>query len=67
MFLQAFGVGAFEEDDDDVYTVDHLSNYHQTLGGDEEDDRFGWTAPKGRQPGKLSAGSYFPYLIRKFS
>ncbi|XP_064599154.1 G patch domain-containing protein 1-like [Liolophura sinensis] len=46
---QAFGVGALEEDDDDVYTVDHLSNYHQTLGGDEEDDRFGWTAPKGRQ------------------
>ena len=31
---QAFGVGAFEEDDDDVYTSEDLSKYDYALGGD---------------------------------
>lgn len=48
---QAFGVGAFEEEDDDIYGIESLSNYDREIG--EGDDRkqlstFGWTAPKHR-------------------
>lgn len=48
---QAFGVGAFEEEDDDIYGIESLSNYDREIC--EGDDRkklstFGWTAPKHR-------------------
>ncbi|XP_036391019.1 G patch domain-containing protein 1 [Megalops cyprinoides] len=44
---QAFGVGAMEEDDDDIYHRDSLSNYYTELGGEEkEDGLYGWTAPQ---------------------
>ncbi|KAK3085935.1 hypothetical protein FSP39_010983 [Pinctada imbricata] len=43
---QAFGVGALEDDDDDIYSVDHLSNYDITMTmEDERGDTLGWTAP----------------------
>ena len=46
-FQQAFGVGAFEVDDDDVYSTDHMSKYDRILGGEEPGDgKYGWTAPK---------------------
>ncbi|KAI0236303.1 G patch domain-containing protein 1 [Lamellibrachia satsuma] len=45
---QAFGIGAFEDEDDDIYTVDHLSNYDRVLGGPEKDKLHGWTAPRHR-------------------
>ncbi|XP_031442674.1 G patch domain-containing protein 1 [Clupea harengus] len=45
---QAFGVGAMEEDDDEeVYHKDAMSNYDTILGGEEPGDGlFGWTAPQ---------------------
>ena len=57
--FQAFGVGALEEEDDDIYAVDHLSNYDISMGGeDERGDTFGWTAP-GRGRGKGERGDTF--------
>ncbi|KAL7043170.1 hypothetical protein ACKWTF_001419 [Chironomus riparius] len=32
---QAFGVGALEEDDDDIYAMDDMRNYDRTLGDDK--------------------------------
>ncbi|KAG9341985.1 hypothetical protein JZ751_018302 [Albula glossodonta] len=44
---QAFGVGALEEEDDDIYHRDALSNYDTMLGGEEPGDGlYGWTAPQ---------------------
>ncbi|GFR61816.1 G patch domain-containing protein 1 [Elysia marginata] len=44
---QAFGVGAFEDEDEDIYAVDSLSNYDITMQPDDErDSKFGWTAPR---------------------
>ncbi|KAJ7311927.1 hypothetical protein JRQ81_006247 [Phrynocephalus forsythii] len=44
---QAFGVGALEEEDDDIYATESLSKY-DTVMKDEEpgDGLYGWTAPK---------------------
>uniref|UniRef100_A0A1I7SVN0 G-patch domain-containing protein n=1 Tax=Bursaphelenchus xylophilus TaxID=6326 RepID=A0A1I7SVN0_BURXY len=36
---QAFGVGAFEEDDDDVYANEDISKYDFAIGGDESEIR----------------------------
>lgn len=44
---QAFGVGAMEDDDDDIYHRDTMSNYDKVLGGEEPGDGlYGWTAPQ---------------------
>ncbi|XP_067905115.1 G patch domain-containing protein 1 isoform X2 [Heterodontus francisci] len=44
---QAFGVGALEEDDDDIYARDTLSQYDTVLREEEPGDGlFGWTAPQ---------------------
>ncbi|XP_072926604.1 G patch domain-containing protein 1 isoform X2 [Hemitrygon akajei] len=44
---QAFGVGALEEDDDDIYARDSLSRYDSVLGEVETGDGlYGWTAPQ---------------------
>ncbi|XP_067854309.1 G patch domain-containing protein 1 isoform X2 [Heptranchias perlo] len=44
---QAFGVGALEEDDDDIYARDTLSRYDTVLREEEPGDGlFGWTAPQ---------------------
>ncbi|KAM3920621.1 G patch domain-containing protein 1 isoform 2-T2 [Leptodactylus fuscus] len=44
---QAFGVGALEDEDDDIYRVDSLSKYDTVLREEESGDGlFGWTAPK---------------------
>ncbi|PVD20833.1 hypothetical protein C0Q70_18994 [Pomacea canaliculata] len=45
---QAFGVGALEEEDEDIYAVDSLSNYDQTMEIND-DQHFGWTAPGSRK------------------
>jgi len=43
----AFGVGAFEEDDDDIYAVDTMDNYDVITGSSKEkNDDFGWTRPQ---------------------
>lgn len=45
--LQAFGVGALEDDDEDVYHRDSMSKYDTVLGGEEPGDGlYGWTAPQ---------------------
>lgn len=50
--FKAFGVGALEEDDEDVYSQDHLSNYDMTMDL-EEDIHMGWTAPgRGKKQGE---------------
>ncbi|XP_066510222.1 G patch domain-containing protein 1-like [Hoplias malabaricus] len=44
---QAFGVGAMEDDDDDIYHRDAMANYDTVLGGEEPGDGlYGWTAPQ---------------------
>lgn len=45
--VQGFGVGAMEEEDDDIYHRDVMSNYDTILGGEEPGDGlYGWTAPQ---------------------
>lgn len=45
--VQAFGVGAMEEEDDDIYHRDAMANYDVVLGGEEPGDGlYGWTAPQ---------------------
>ncbi|XP_046329566.2 G patch domain-containing protein 1-like [Haliotis rufescens] len=48
----AFGVGALEDDDEDIYATDHMSDYDMTMGSEEKDDKFGWTAPGHCEKGK---------------
>uniref|UniRef100_A0A8C2AIL5 G patch domain containing 1 n=1 Tax=Cyprinus carpio TaxID=7962 RepID=A0A8C2AIL5_CYPCA len=44
---QAFGVGAMENEDADIYHKDSMSNYDTVLGGEEPGDGlYGWTAPQ---------------------
>ncbi|XP_068811376.1 G patch domain-containing protein 1 isoform X1 [Struthio camelus] len=44
---QAFGVGALEEEDDDIYATETLSKYDTVLKEEEPGDGlYGWTAPK---------------------
>ncbi|XP_049572966.1 G patch domain-containing protein 1 isoform X2 [Syngnathus scovelli] len=42
---QAFGVGALEDDDEDVYRRDAMSKYDTVLGDEPGDGLYGWTAP----------------------
>ncbi|KAK6185830.1 hypothetical protein SNE40_007977 [Patella caerulea] len=44
---KGFGVGALEDDDDDIYGVDHLSNYDMSMDIEDDNHLSGWTAPKG--------------------
>ncbi|XP_076988356.1 G patch domain-containing protein 1 [Tamandua tetradactyla] len=44
---QAFGVGALEEEDDDIYATEALSKYDTILKDEEPGDGlYGWTAPR---------------------
>ncbi|XP_073461883.1 G patch domain-containing protein 1 isoform X1 [Aquarana catesbeiana] len=43
---QAFGVGALEDEDDDIYGTDSMSKYDTVLKEESGDNLFGWTAPK---------------------
>lgn len=47
LFSKAFGVGALEEEDDDIYATETLSKYDTVLKDEEPGDGlYGWTAPK---------------------
>lgn len=46
---QAFGVGALEEDDEDIYATEDMSHYDFSLGGPKEDE-------KAKKKGKTSTG-----------
>lgn len=64
----AFGVGALEEDDDDIYTLDSFSNYDQSIGGPEVDDNlFGWTAPGRNKPGEHLPSNYVGKILDGFT
>ncbi|KAM3828770.1 G patch domain-containing protein 1 [Vipera latastei] len=44
---QAFGVGALEEEDEDIYAVESFSKYDTVLKDEEPGDGlYGWTAPR---------------------
>ena len=43
LYRQAFGVGAFEDDDDDIYGVDSLSNYDISMSKEDEKFNHGWS------------------------
>ena len=62
--MQAFGVGALEEEDDDIYVTDSLCNYDQSMEMDDTEQLFGWTAPNvhkgGNQRGECHC-SAFPF------
>nr|CAB3250453.1 G patch domain-containing protein 1-like [Phallusia mammillata] len=43
---QAFGVGAFEEEDEDIYTTDSMRNYDAIMSEEKNpDSTYGWTRP----------------------
>ncbi|NXD28859.1 GPTC1 protein, partial [Spelaeornis formosus] len=56
---QAFGVGALEEEDDDIYATDTLSKYDTVLKDEEPGDGlYGWTAPKQYKSKKRPEGEF---------
>nr|XP_055061856.1 G patch domain-containing protein 1 isoform X1 [Misgurnus anguillicaudatus] len=62
---QAFGVGAMEEEDDDIYHKDSMSNYDAVLGGEEPGDGlYGWTAPQQYTKKKNDSNRDAAYLGR---
>uniref|UniRef100_UPI00398ECF7C G patch domain-containing protein 1 n=1 Tax=Pristiophorus japonicus TaxID=55135 RepID=UPI00398ECF7C len=66
---QAFGVGALEEDDADIYARDTLSRYDTVLAEEEPGDGlYGWTAPQQYKKTKgLDAPGYIGKLLEGFS
>ena len=63
---QAFGVGALEDEDEDVYSTDAMSNYDQTMELDDSEQLFGWTAP-GARKGKKGLFVCFVLFMCVFS
>jgi G patch domain-containing protein 1 len=60
---QAFGIGALEDEDDDIYDTDHLSNYNRVVDSAMPgDSQFGWT---GGQPGASDGSDTVNNLFRK--
>ncbi|XP_051946776.1 G patch domain-containing protein 1 isoform X2 [Xyrauchen texanus] len=60
---QAFGVGAMEEEDDDIYHKDSMTNYDTVLGGkDPGDGLYGWTAPQQYTKKKNDSNQNAAYL-----
>ncbi|KAM3877449.1 G patch domain-containing protein 1 [Diretmus argenteus] len=67
---QAFGVGALEDDDEDVYQRDAMSNYDTELGGEEPGDGlYGWTAPQQytKKRDKSKDSSYLGKILEGFT
>ncbi|KAM7424785.1 hypothetical protein PAMA_000916 [Pampus argenteus] len=67
---QAFGVGALEEDDEDVYHRDSMSRYDTVLGGEEPGDGlYGWTAPQqyGKKRDKSKDALYLGKILEGFT
>uniref|UniRef100_A0A8D2ZMQ3 G-patch domain-containing protein n=1 Tax=Scophthalmus maximus TaxID=52904 RepID=A0A8D2ZMQ3_SCOMX len=63
---QAFGVGALEDEDEDVYHKDSMSRYDTELGGEEPGDGlYGWTAPQ--QYTKRRDASYLGKILEGFT
>nr|XP_023646196.1 G patch domain-containing protein 1 isoform X10 [Paramormyrops kingsleyae] len=68
---EAFGVGALEDADADIYDRDALSNYDSVLGGEEPGDGlFGWTAPaqyNKKTKGSSRDASYLGKILEGFT
>ncbi|CAB1448799.1 unnamed protein product [Pleuronectes platessa] len=67
---QAFGVGALEDDDEDVYQRDSMSRYDTELGGEEPGDGlYGWTAPQQytKKRDKNKDASYLGKILEGFT
>ncbi|XP_028258548.1 G patch domain-containing protein 1 isoform X2 [Parambassis ranga] len=67
---QAFGVGALEDDDEDVYHRDSMSKYDTVLGGEEPGDGlYGWTAPQQytQRTGRSRDASYLGKILEGFT
>ncbi|XP_034535760.1 G patch domain-containing protein 1 isoform X2 [Notolabrus celidotus] len=67
---QAFGVGALEDDDEDVYHRDSMSRYDKVLGGEEPGDGlYGWTAPQQykKNRDKSRDASYLGKILEGFT
>ncbi|XP_059214051.1 G patch domain-containing protein 1 isoform X2 [Centropristis striata] len=67
---QAFGVGALEDDDDDIYHRDSMSRYDTELGGEEPGDGlYGWTAPQQytKKRDKSRDASYLGKILEGFT
>ncbi|XP_077982414.1 G patch domain-containing protein 1-like [Glandiceps talaboti] len=63
---RAFGVGAFEDDDDDIYAQDNMSNYDIALGGKDPTKNFGWTAPKQKKGSGQDDTRYLGTVLEGF-
>ncbi|XP_030578448.1 G patch domain-containing protein 1 isoform X2 [Archocentrus centrarchus] len=67
---QAFGVGALEDDDEDVYVRDSMSRYDTVLGEEEPGDGlYGWTAPQQytRKKDRSRDASYIGKILEGFT
>uniref|UniRef100_A0AAX7SRI7 G-patch domain-containing protein n=1 Tax=Astatotilapia calliptera TaxID=8154 RepID=A0AAX7SRI7_ASTCA len=67
---QAFGVGALEDDDEDVYHRDSMSRYDTILGEEEPGDSlYGWTAPQQYTKKKVRSkdASYLGKILEGFT
>ncbi|KAF4010879.1 hypothetical protein G4228_002384 [Cervus hanglu yarkandensis] len=63
---QAFGVGALEEEDDDIYATETLSKYDTVLKDEEPGDGlYGWTAPRQYKSQKGAPTSVLEFLSQK--
>uniref|UniRef100_A0A8C7K5R9 G patch domain containing 1 n=1 Tax=Oncorhynchus kisutch TaxID=8019 RepID=A0A8C7K5R9_ONCKI len=64
---QGFGVGAMEDDDEDIYHRDIMSNYDTVLGGEEPGNGlYGWTAPQQYNRKKKDA-AYLGKILEGFT
>ena len=43
--IQAFGVGALEEEDEDIYATEKVTSYDFGGLSDHKEEKFGWTGP----------------------
>ncbi|XP_063336671.1 G patch domain-containing protein 1 isoform X2 [Pelmatolapia mariae] len=67
---QAFGVGALEDDDEDVYHRDSMSRYDTILGEEEPGDGlYGWTAPQQytKKKDRSKDASYLGKILEGFT
>ncbi|MBN3316574.1 GPTC1 protein, partial [Atractosteus spatula] len=67
---QAFGVGALEEEDDDIYHSDSLNCYDSVIREETGDGLFGWTAPQeytGKEKGSHKDVTYVGKILDGFT
>ncbi|RVE74927.1 hypothetical protein OJAV_G00027120 [Oryzias javanicus] len=67
---QGFGVGALEDDDEDIYHRDSMSRYDTVLEGEEPGDGlYGWTAPQQytNKTGRSRDAAYLGKILEGFT